>query len=119
MALGELNQLVHLVDLARAGEFMALERARPGDGVPPEALPSLVTMKRSQLKGAAEQLRERAKRLRETTKVQLVFQQGVVHLRKSWRIVAPNHGKVNVPLQVGEPLSVDCSFGSAGGKSVP
>ncbi|CAN0440234.1 unnamed protein product [Ectocarpus sp. 12 AP-2014] len=135
MALGELNQLVHLVDLARAGEFMALERvtpsdedqaramsdqtARPGDGVPPEALPSLVTMKRSQLKGAAEQLRERAKRLRETTRVQLVFQQGVVHLRKSWRIVAPNHGKVNVPLQVGEPLSVDCSFGSAGGKSVP
>ncbi len=27
--------------------------------------------------------------------------------------------KVNVPLQVGEALCVDCSFGSAGGKSVP
>lgn len=26
--------------------------------------------------------------------------------------------KVDVPLQVGEPLSVDCSFGSAGGRSV-
>lgn len=31
MALGELNQLVHLVDLARAGEFMALERVTPSD----------------------------------------------------------------------------------------
>ncbi len=29
MALGELNQLVHLVDLARAGEFMVLERVTP------------------------------------------------------------------------------------------
>lgn len=29
MALGELNQLVHLIDLARAGEFMALERVTP------------------------------------------------------------------------------------------
>lgn len=29
MALGELNQLVHLLDLARAGEFMALERVTP------------------------------------------------------------------------------------------
>eukprot|EP00752_Nemacystus_decipiens_P013488 g11947.t1 len=135
MALGELNQLVHLVDLARAGEFMVLKRvtpteedqatampeqsARPGDGVPREALPTMVTLKRSQLKGAAEQLRKRAKRLRETTHVQKVFQRGVMHLRKSWRIVAPNHGKVNVPLQVGEALCVDCSFGSAGGRPVP
>eukprot|EP00903_Cladosiphon_okamuranus_P017447 g16071.t1 len=135
MALGELNQLVHLVDLARAGEFMVLKRvtpaeedqarampdhsASPGDGVPSEALPTMVTLKRSQLKGAAKQLRKRAKRLRETTKVQKVFQQGVMHLRKSWRIVAPNHGKVNVPLQVGEALCVDCSFGSAGGRPVP
>lgn len=31
MALGELNQLVHLVDLARAGEFMALARVTPKD----------------------------------------------------------------------------------------
>lgn len=31
MALGELNQLVHLVDLARAGEFMALERVTPSE----------------------------------------------------------------------------------------
>lgn len=31
MALGELNQLVHLVDLARAGEFMVLERVTPSD----------------------------------------------------------------------------------------
>lgn len=69
-------------------------QARPGDGVPREALPTMVNLKRSQLKGAAEQLRKRAKRLRETTKVQKVFQQGVMHLRKSWRIVAPNHGKV-------------------------
>lgn len=29
MALGELNQLVHLVDLARAGEFMVLKRVTP------------------------------------------------------------------------------------------
>lgn len=29
MALGELNQLIHLIDLARAGEFMALERVTP------------------------------------------------------------------------------------------
>ncbi|CAM9338799.1 unnamed protein product [Pylaiella littoralis] len=135
MALGELNQLVHLVDLARAGEFVVLERvtpteedqaraisdrsAKPGDGVPREALPTMVNLKKNQLKGVAKQLRERARRLRETTKAQRIFQQGVVHLRKSWRIVAPNHGKVNMPLQVGEALSVDCSFGSAGGQSVP
>lgn len=31
MALGELNQLVHLIDLARAGEFMALERVTPSE----------------------------------------------------------------------------------------
>ncbi|CAM9166984.1 unnamed protein product [Scytosiphon promiscuus] len=131
MALGELNQLVHLVDLARAGEFMVLERVTPSDeeqaratldqsaSVPRESLPTMVKLKKRQLKGAAEQLRTRAKRLRETMEVQLAFQEGVLHLRKSWRIVAPNHGKVNVPLQVGEALSVDCSFGSAGGRPVP
>lgn len=69
-------------------------KARPGSGVPREALATMVKLKRRQLKGAAAQLRQRAKRLRETTKVQRVFQQGVVHLRKRWRIVAPNHGKV-------------------------
>lgn len=31
MALGELNQLIHLIDLARAGEFMILERVTPKD----------------------------------------------------------------------------------------
>lgn len=78
------------------GCVCAFTQARPGDGVPREAIPTMVNLKRSQLKGAAEQLRARAKRLRETTKVQKVFQQGVMHLRKSWRIVAPNHGKVCV-----------------------
>lgn len=75
---------------------LAGSQARPGDGVPREALPTMVNLKKSQLKGAAEKLRERAKRLRETTEVQRVFQQGVLHLRKSWRIIAPNHGKVCV-----------------------
>lgn len=54
----------------------------------------MVHLKRLKMKGAADELRQRAKRLRETSKVQMVFQQGVVHLRKNWRIVAPNHGKV-------------------------
>lgn len=54
----------------------------------------MAAIKSTQLKGAADQLRQRAKRLRETTEVQKVFQQGVVHLRKNWRVVAPNHGKV-------------------------
>lgn len=31
MALGELNQLIHLIDLARAREFMTLERVTPKD----------------------------------------------------------------------------------------
>lgn len=70
------------------------QKARPGSGVPREALVTMVKLKRRHLKGAAAQLRQRAKRLRETTKVQRVFQQGVVHLRKRWRVVAPNHGKV-------------------------
>lgn len=39
MALGELNQLVHLVDLARAGEFMALERVTPSEEDQARAMP--------------------------------------------------------------------------------
>lgn len=62
--------------------------------VPRETLSTMVNLKKRQLKGAAEQLRARAKRSRETMQVQLAFQQGVLHLRKNWRIVAPNHGKV-------------------------
>lgn len=31
MALGELNQLAHLIDLARAGEFMVLDRVTPSE----------------------------------------------------------------------------------------
>lgn len=47
MALGELNQLVHLVDLARAGEFMALERVTPSEedqarGVPDQSVSRFV-----------------------------------------------------------------------------
>lgn len=38
MALGELNQLVHLIDLARAGEFMALERVTPKGEDPAKAI---------------------------------------------------------------------------------
>lgn len=39
MALGELNQLVHLVDLARAGEFMVLERVTPAEEDQARAMP--------------------------------------------------------------------------------
>lgn len=39
MALGELNQLVHLVDLARAGEFMALKRVTPSEEDQARAMP--------------------------------------------------------------------------------
>lgn len=77
-----------------AGFCCRRTQARPGNGVPREALAAMVNLKRNQLNAAADKLRQRAKRLRETTQVQRVFQQGVVHLRKSWRIVAPNHGKV-------------------------
>lgn len=64
------------------------------DEAPRNLLAEVVNLKSNQLKGAADQLRQRAKRLRQTTVVQQVFQQGVVHLRKNWRIIAPNHGKV-------------------------
>lgn len=39
MALGELNQLVHLIDLARAGEFMALARVTPSEEDQARAMP--------------------------------------------------------------------------------
>lgn len=39
MALGELNQLVHLVDLARAGEFMVLKRVTPTEEDQARAMP--------------------------------------------------------------------------------
>lgn len=39
MALGELNQLIHLVDLARAGEFMVLERVTPSEEDQARAVP--------------------------------------------------------------------------------
>lgn len=39
MALGELNQLVHLVDLARAGEFMVLKRVTPSEEDQARAMP--------------------------------------------------------------------------------
>lgn len=39
MALGELNQLVHLVDLARAGEFMVLKRVTPTEDDQARAMP--------------------------------------------------------------------------------
>ncbi|CAM9235547.1 unnamed protein product, partial [Choristocarpus tenellus] len=128
MAIAELNQLIHLVDLARQGDFMTLERVtspderKDGLPLPAEGLTPILKVvhtKSHQLMGAADQLRKRARRLRDTSQVQRVFQNGVVQLRKKWQIVAPNHGKVNVPLQVGEALAVDCSFGSAGGTPVP
>ena len=39
MALGELNQLVHLIDLARAGEFIALARVTPSEEDQARAMP--------------------------------------------------------------------------------
>lgn len=39
MALGELNQLVHLVDLARTGEFMVLKRVTPTEEDQARAMP--------------------------------------------------------------------------------
>ncbi|CAM9547405.1 unnamed protein product [Discosporangium mesarthrocarpum] len=124
MALAELNQLVHLVDLARLGEFVTLERVTPSAEEQREVtssamLRTVAKAKKHLLRGAADQLRKRARRIRDNSKVQQVFQEGVVKLRKTWRIIAPNHGKVRVPLQVGEALAVDCSYGSAGGTPVP
>lgn len=82
---------------------ISVVQARQGNGILDESLVEMVNLKTTQLSGAAGQLRQRAKRLRQTTLVQRVFQLSVVDLRKNWRIIAPNHGKVRWVLRGLDP----------------
>ena len=37
---------------------------------------------------------------------------GVMSLRQKWKLSAPAHNRVAMPLKVNEPLAVDCSYTS-------
>lgn len=124
MAQAELNQLINVIDLVKAGEFMALERISGGMGAaaalanadPAQeklVLAASVGSKMQQLERVGASLRGRAAHMREMLAVQKRFQTGIGALRKDWRVIAPRHGKVSMPLAAGEPLSVYCGTGPA------
>ncbi|CAM9277902.1 unnamed protein product [Phaeothamnion confervicola] len=115
-AMAEINQLINLIDLGKTGEFVRIERvAEPFAESGPGPLVAAAAAQGRCLKAAAESLAAHAAQIRGTVAEQRRHQRELAALRRRWRIVAPAHGKVSLPLRVGEPLAVDCSYASAGG----
>ncbi|CEG35538.1 hypothetical protein F442_15781 [Plasmopara halstedii] len=119
-AVAELHQLINSIDLIRRREFLEEMRCiRENTALQKEELEHVVESKRAQVKESGTILLDGVKTIAKTVKKESVFFLGITHMLRKWKICAPNHGNIPKPFRAGEPLAVDCSYGSAGSSFVP
>ena len=112
-AVAELHQLINSIDLIRRHEFLEEMRCIRENTAPKrEELEHLVEAKRAQVKESGTILLDGVEAMAKTVEKESVFFQGVMQMLRKWKICAPIHGNIPKPFRAGEPLAVDCSYGS-------
>ncbi|CAI5708594.1 unnamed protein product [Peronospora farinosa] len=119
-AVAELHQLINSIDLIRRRDFLEEMRCIRENTAPKrEELEHLVESKSAQVKESGTILLNGVEALAKTVEKESVFFQGITQMLRKWKICAPIHGNIPKPFRAGEPLAVDCSYGSAGSSFVP
>ncbi|KAL4095462.1 hypothetical protein PRIC1_008836 [Phytophthora ramorum] len=119
-AVAELHQLINSIDLIRRRDFLEEMRCIRENTAPKrEELEHLVESKSEQVKESSTILLDGVEALAKTVEKESVFFQGITHMLRKWKICAPIHGNIPKPFRAGEPLAVDCSYGSAGSFFAP
>ncbi|KAG7392634.1 hypothetical protein PHYPSEUDO_015022 [Phytophthora pseudosyringae] len=119
-AVAELHQLINSIDLIRRRDFLEEMRCIRENTAPKrEELEHLVEAKSAQVKESGTILLDGVEALAKTVEKESVFFQGITQILRKWKICAPIHGNIPKPFRAGEPLAVDCSYGSAGSFFVP
>ncbi|ETI38341.1 hypothetical protein F441_15775 [Phytophthora nicotianae CJ01A1] len=119
-AVAELHQLINSIDLIRRRDFLEEMRCIRENTAPKrEELEHLVEAKHAQVKESGTILLDGVEALAKTVEKESVFFQGITQMLRKWKICAPIHGNIPKPFRAGEPLAVDCSYGSAGSFFVP
>ncbi|EEY66335.1 uncharacterized protein PITG_03899 [Phytophthora infestans T30-4] len=119
-AVAELHQLINSIDLIRRRDFLEEMRCIRENTAPKrEELEHLVEAKQAQVKESGAILLDGVEALAKTVEKESVFFQGITQMLRKWKICAPIHGNIPKPFRAGEPLAVDCSYGSAGSFFVP
>ncbi|TDH72812.1 uncharacterized protein CCR75_005461 [Bremia lactucae] len=119
-ATAELHQLINSIDLIRRHEFLEEMRCIRENTAPKrEELEYVVEAKRAHVKESGSILLNGVQALAKTVEKESIFFQGVTEMLRNWKICAPIHGNIPKPFRAGEPLAVDCSYGSAGSLFVP
>ncbi|KAL3666719.1 hypothetical protein V7S43_008342 [Phytophthora oleae] len=119
-AVAELHQLINSIDLIRRRDFLEEMRCIRENTAPKrEELEQLVEAKAAQVKESGTILLDGVEALAKTVEKESVFFQGITQMLRKWKICAPIHGNIPKPFRAGEPLAVDCSYGSAGSFFVP
>ncbi|GMF09637.1 unnamed protein product [Phytophthora lilii] len=112
-AVAELHQLINSIDLIRRRDFLEEMRCIRENTAPKrEELEHLVEAKSAQVKESGTILLDGVEALAKTVEKESVFFQGITHMLRKWKICAPIHGNIPKPFRAGEPLAVDCSYGS-------
>ncbi|KAE9031407.1 hypothetical protein PR003_g9522 [Phytophthora rubi] len=119
-AVAELHQLINSIDLIRRRDFLEEMRCIRENTAPKrEELEHLVEAKSAQVKESGTILLDGVEALAKTVEKESVFFQGITQMLRKWKICAPIHGNIPKPFRAGEPLAVDCSYGSAGSIFAP
>ncbi|RLN59913.1 hypothetical protein BBJ29_001897 [Phytophthora kernoviae] len=119
-AVAELHQLINSIDLIRRRDFLEEMRCIRENTAPKrEELEQLVEAKSAQVKECGTILMDGVEELAKTVEKESVFFQGITQMLRKWKICAPIHGNIPKPFRAGEPLAVDCSYGSAGSIFAP
>ncbi|POM72368.1 Hypothetical protein PHPALM_10923, partial [Phytophthora palmivora] len=119
-AVAELHQLINSIDLIRRRDFLEEMRCIRENTAPKrEELEQLVEAKSAQVKESGTILLDGVEALAKTVETESVFFHGITQMLRKWKICAPIHGNIPKPFRAGEPLAVDCSYGSAGSTFVP
>ncbi|KAK1947798.1 hypothetical protein P3T76_000088 [Phytophthora citrophthora] len=119
-AVAELHQLINSIDLIRRRDFLEEMRCIRENTAPKrEELEQLVEAKAAQVKESGTILLDGVEALAKTVEKESVFFQGITQMLRKWKICAPIHGNIPKPFRAGEPLAVDCSYGSAGSIFTP
>ncbi|RLN72243.1 hypothetical protein BBJ28_00019476 [Nothophytophthora sp. Chile5] len=112
-AVAELHQLINSIDLIRRRDFLEEMRCIRENTAPKrEELEHLVESKVAQVKESRSILLDGVEALASTVEKETVFFQGITQMLRKWKICAPIHGNIPKPFRAGEPLAVDCSYGS-------
>ncbi|RLN78552.1 hypothetical protein BBJ28_00019721 [Nothophytophthora sp. Chile5] len=115
-AVAELHQLINSIDLIRRRDFLEEMRCIRENTAPKrEELEHLVESKVAQVKESRSILLDGVEALASTVEKETVFFQGITQMLRKWKICAPIHGNIPKPFRAGEPLAVDCSYGSGKG----